>query len=1649
MKLIVRICSVVMALGIMLLLGVKANASSGSEYVVTQNGTNYILSVFEDGGFKKIEESSDISDISDKLKERNAGVSSVMFSGVCLNEPMTLEGGEYTLCGTLSFEGGASLTILSESVTLSDLNLSFEGGGVLNHKNGVLNMTGGSIHSENSAVVLNHSASAVFKLSGGKIITDSPEPSVKSSIGTVIICGGEIENIKGVCVENSSSLYLSGSFKLESSEKNIITTRPITLSYNSEYIRSAASIKYLSGFNKGEIKCVFYECSENSLEYISLFDMNGEAVPVKFFSSDERVEEVNFGAVYLPYKISFYDKDNLLYTEEILHGEHISPQNPPLKTGYTSLGYSEIKDGKALFDFKSAVTSDKDFYAVYSLMQPNISLSSVSFVYDGLYHGFGLDELTHPLLDGASVNYVWYKNGAEVSSSKTLLLKNTADSGEYYAKVTLTYGSDSVSVLTPSVSVNIDKAVVNIPEIREEVYNGEYRTPTVYSNTLYTVSEVSALYVGDYPVCLSLNDKDNYRFEGTGETTVTIFFKIVPATNRWTQNIQISDIYEGSLVNPSAYSLYGDVKYYYSAKENGGFSETVPTLPGKYYVYAEVSENENYSGIRSETVSFLIIKEEVVGISVKNMPYKTEYKAFDIFSPEGLIFNVSHNSGRSLEVSYEHFSFEYLNGDSFRYGDGYINALYKGVSVSVPISVKKADYDMSRFIFSDTVVFYNGMKQSINYAGILPVGLDGSSPEYSIIGGGINAGQYSVIISFKTDSSNYNIPETKTAVLTVKPYVAKAVWERTSFVYDGDMKVPCCYYKDIFGGKVELDVLGGASFAGIYTALANTSDTNYILDMPTVKFEIKKADYDFSGVYWSDSGFVYDGTEKEVTLCGLPSGVSVVGYADNRGVNAGKYTAKATLFYDSNNYNPPPEIEKEWNIFKADYDLGGFSFSDNRAVYNFDYHYPILSGLLPTGADGITLAYAYQRGVKDVAEGRVLVEISFSTDSANYNLPDSLFAYVEVYPMPIEAVWQNVSLTYNGNLQSPNATSPYAEIKTLGQEKNAGSYTAYAVSLDPNFTVINNTVSFVINKAANRWQENVSATDIFEGYPLKVSGIAFAGKTEYRFYSDPECHNEAEPSSPGTYYMVAKSEGDDNYLPIESAPCHFSVIKIIPVQLLISLKNNSVTALYLITASDISAESKNNDGSFSEIPFSDIEIRYQRGEKLLFGDNFITVSYLGFTERVNINVIKADYDLSGIKWINTDFVYDGSEKRAELSGLPDGITITGYTGGVGTNAGIYPVSAEFTYDRENCNEPNIPASSLLIRKKVLCTPQIPSDIYSGKEITAKIPTSPLYTSSVAVGKNAGEYSVVFSLLDNENYTFSNGEYEVIGVYKIYPRKITVKVSDVNKYLFGGVETPYWTITEGSLAEGETLDLSLIFLGDKISATISGQNYDITVIPGEIKRVNRLSENGISVIFLIVLTLILVFLLCFIFKYRRKAFAGYTSRIKRRFRAKSKKSGGVTPLISAPKNLLTEPSGEGEEAVTNSFSEQKIVESMLQKLSVDRFRADNLISDNLAKELMKKEDNTVYTSGSKKGIINVDTLSDNFSAGERVDVNILKDHMLVPYDTAYIKVLARGIIDKPLRVYANEFSLSAVKMIALTGGEAIKVVTVRKNEKKKS
>ena len=95
-----------------------------------------------------------------------------------------------------------------------------------------------------------------------------------------------------------------------------------------------------------------------------------------------------------------------------------------------------------------------------------------------------------------------------------------------------------------------------------------------------------------------------------------------------------------------------------------------------------------------------------------------------------------------------------------------------------------------------------------------------------------------------------------------------------------------------------------------------------------------------------------------------------------------------------------------------------------------------------------------------------------------------------------------------------------------------------------------------------------------------------------------------------------------------------------------------------------------------------------------------------------------------------------------------------------------------------------------------------------------------------------------------------------------------------------------------------------------------------------------------------------------------------------------------------------------------------------------------INDEEAKSAVKRERVAPRRRDGLRSIVNVDTLSQNFPSGGEVTLAALTEKKLVPQGTTYVKVLARGMLDKPLRVHADDFSLDAVKMIVVTGGQAI-------------
>ena len=173
----------------------------------------------------------------------------------------------------------------------------------------------------------------------------------------------------------------------------------------------------------------------------------------------------------------------------------------------------------------------------------------------------------------------------------------------------------------------------------------------------------------------------------------------------------------------------------------------------------------------------------------------------------------------------------------------------------------------------------------------------------------------------------------------------------------------------------------------MYVASADVSyDTvNYNEpNIPTLVWEIEKADYDMSGAVWGIVGdsSVYTGNPIKVILTNLPFGVSVSSYENNEYVNVGQYVASATLSYDKINYNQPKAKMFYWEIEKAT--MKDVFLSDTEATYDtLDFKHSVtLSGNIPKGS---TVIYYYNGIVADYIScgGKIAVEAVI--ENPNYN----------------------------------------------------------------------------------------------------------------------------------------------------------------------------------------------------------------------------------------------------------------------------------------------------------------------------------------------------------------------------------------------------------------------------------------------------------------------------------------------------------------------------------------------------------------------------------------------------------------------------------------------------------------------------------------
>ncbi len=301
--------------------------------------------------------------------------------------------------------------------------------------------------------------------------------------------------------------------------------------------------------------------------------------------------------------------------------------------------------------------------------------------------------------------------------------------------------------------------------------------------------------------------------------------------------------------------------------------------------------------------------------------------------------------------------------------------------------IDKGDYNFSDVKWNyDKAFNYDGSSKKVELDN-LPLGVTAVYEDNEKT----DVGEYVAKVEFNYDESNYNKPSFENLIWKInkRAYdMSGATWNYDSaFTYDRSEK--SVTVKGLPSGvTVKSYTDNKAVNAGSYTASVafNYDETNYEApELANLSWVINKADYDMSGATWNyDSAFTYDRSEKSVTVKGLPSGVTVKSYTDNKAVNAGSYTASVAFNYDETNYEAPELANLSWVINKADYDMSKVKW-DYNALLSITYDGSEKTVSVIGLPDGVTVK-SYT-GNKATEIGNYNATVEFYYDEANYNKP--------------------------------------------------------------------------------------------------------------------------------------------------------------------------------------------------------------------------------------------------------------------------------------------------------------------------------------------------------------------------------------------------------------------------------------------------------------------------------------------------------------------------------------------------------------------------------------------------------------------------------------------------------------------------------------
>ncbi|MBQ4443065.1 MAG: starch-binding protein [Clostridia bacterium] len=505
--------------------------------------------------------------------------------------------------------------------------------------------------------------------------------------------------------------------------------------------------------------------------------------------------------------------------------------------------------------------------------------------------------------------------------------------------------------------------------------------------------------------------------------------------------------------------VYGQGKVY--GEEDGTLVyEVLNVVVGEQVVLTGslAYEGDGGAGVHAFTMGTLALTEDEVNVNYV-LSLSAEVYTITKATFEGEIrfedaTYVYDGTAKSLAVEAElndEITVSYENNDQVNAGEYVVtahfivSANYNAIAdVTATLTINKAVYDMTGVSFADVVTVYDGNAHTITVTGELPAGVTVAYADNSLV----NVGTTTATATFQGDYDNYESVASMLATLTV----SKATYDMSSVVF---ADVTATYDGAAHTATVSGDLPAGVTVTYINNSLINAGAVeaiaifqgdyaNYkaITDM-TATVTVRKARIDIGA--FNDGTFVYDGSEKAITMGELPE-VVAVSYEGNGVKNVGTYVVIAHFIVGAN-YESIADKTATITITKATYDMTGVTFADVVAAYDGAAHTATVAGELP---EGVTVAYENNSLTK---VGVLTAKAIFSGDYDNYNAIADMTATITVTEA---APTQNEdgSKTYEKEVDQKQAASEGVDMTAIFDDAAKDDSTEKEVKLSVGTTEI-------------------------------------------------------------------------------------------------------------------------------------------------------------------------------------------------------------------------------------------------------------------------------------------------------------------------------------------------------------------------------------------------------------------------------------------------------------------------------------------------------------------------------------------------------------------------------------------------------------------